>query len=396
MLKLHGNILPTNVPANEFLNLEGDKMSTSRNWKLEMRDFITDFVKKENGGEQCVDMLRYYLTQIAPESKDSEFTWKGFQDAVNSELVSIFGNYVNRTFVLMHKLCKGKVPRFDVSIADEKDNQIAKDIHDAKNKIEQSLEHYKFREGLFDVIDLARKGNKYMQEKEPWIVAKSLAETPANQQLIDNCMYNCLQLTANLAVLINPFLPATAKKLCGMMKVVEKMLDWENAGKMNLLSVGYSLREPQLLFRKIEDEEIAFQIEKLKSGAMQIPAEQEQPQPKVEAISELKAEIVHDDFGKIDLKTGVILTAQKVPKADKLLQLEIDLGFEKRTILSGIAMHFQPEDIIGKQVVVVANLAPRKMRGIESNGMILMAEDKEGKLHFVQPENAIPAGSKVS
>ncbi len=396
MLKLHGNILPTNVPANEFLNLEGDKMSTSRNWKLEMRDFITDFVKKENGGEQCVDMLRYYLTQIAPESKDSEFTWKGFQDAVNSELVSIFGNYVNRTFVLMHKLCKGKVPRFDVSIADEKDNQIAKDIHDAKNKIEQSLEHYKFREGLFDVIDLARKGNKYMQEKEPWIVAKSLAETPANQQLIDNCLYNCLQLTANLAVLINPFLPATAKKLCGMMKVVDKMLDWENAGKMNLLSVGYSLREPQLLFRKIEDEEIAFQIEKLKSGAMQIPAEQEQPKPKVEAISELKAEIVYDDFGKIDLKTGVILTAQKVPKADKLLQLEIDLGFEKRTILSGIAMHFQTEDIIGKQVVVVANLAPRKMRGIESNGMILMAEDMEGKLHFVQPENAIPAGSKVS
>jgi methionyl-tRNA synthetase len=396
MLKLHGNILPTNVPANEFLNLEGDKMSTSRNWKLEMRDFITDFVKKENGGEQCVDMLRYYLTQIAPESKDSEFTWKGFQDAVNSELVSIFGNYVNRTFVLMHKLCKGKVPRFDVSVADEKDNQIAKDIHDAKNKIEQSLEHYKFREGLFDVIDLARKGNKYMQEKEPWIVAKSLAETPANQQLIDNCLYNCLQLTANLAVLINPFLPATAKKLCGMMKVVEKMLDWENAGKMNLLSVGYSLREPQLLFRKIEDEEIAFQIEKLKSGAMQIPAEQEQPQPKVDAVSELKAEIVYDDFGKIDLKTGVILTAQKVQKADKLLQLEIDLGFEKRTILSGIAMHFQPEDIIGKQVVVVANLAPRKMRGIESNGMILMAEDSEGKLHFVQSENAIPAGSKVS
>ncbi len=396
MLKLHGNILPTNVPANEFLNLEGDKMSTSRNWKLEMRDFITDFVKKENGGEQCVDMLRYYLTQIAPESKDSEFTWKGFQDAVNSELVSIFGNYVNRTFVLMHKLCKGKVPRFDVSIADEKDNQIAKDINDAKNKIEQSLEHYKFREGLFDVIDLARKGNKYMQEKEPWIVAKSLAETPANQQLIDNCLYNCLQLTANLAVLINPFLPATAKKLCGMMKVVDKMLDWENAGKMNLLSVGYSLREPQLLFRKIEDEEIAFQIEKLKSGAMQMSAEQAQTAAKEELVNEIKPEIVYDDFGKIDLKTGIILSAQKVPKADKLLQLEIDLGFEKRTILSGIAMHFQPEDIIGKQVVVVANLAPRKMRGIESNGMILMAEDKEGKLHFVQSENAIPAGSKVS
>jgi len=393
MLKLHGNILPSNVPANEFLNLEGDKMSTSRNWKLEMRDFITDFVKKENGGEQCVDMLRYYLTQIAPETKDSEFTWKGFQDAVNSELVSIFGNYVNRTFVLMHKLCKGKVPRFDASIADDKDNQIAKDISDAKNKIEQSIEHYKFREALFDVIDLARKGNKYMQEREPWIVAKSVTENPTNQQLIDNCMYNCLQLTANLAVLINPFLPATARKLCGMMKVVEKMLDWENAGKMNLLSVGYTLREPQLLFRKIEDEEIAFQIEKLKSGVMSVSEKTEEIKAKE---PELKAEIVYDDFGKIDLKTGIILSAQKVPKADKLLQLEVDLGFEKRIILSGIAMHFEPENIVGKQVVVVANLAPRKMRGIESNGMILMAEDKDGKLYFVQPENAIPAGSKVS
>ena len=393
MLKLHGNILPTNVPANEFLNLEGDKMSTSRNWKLEMRDYIDDFVNKENGGDQCVDMLRYYLTQIAPESKDSEFTWKGFQDAVNSELVSIFGNYVNRTFVLMHKLCQGKVPKFDNAIADEKDIQLVKDIADTKAKIEASLEQYKFREALFDVIDLARKGNKYMQEKEPWIIAKQVADNPAAQQLIDNCMFNCLQLTANLAVLINPFLPSTAKKMCYMMKVVDKMLDWENAGKLNLLSVGYSLREPHLLFRKIDDEEIAFQINKLKSGAMEVtpkPVETSSNEP------QLKPEIVYDDFGKIDLKTGVILSAQKVPKADKLLQLEIDLGFEKRTILSGIAMHFEPEVIIGKQVVVVANLAPRKMRGIDSNGMILMAEDEQGKLHFVQPENVIAAGSKVS
>ena len=393
MLKLHGNILPTNVPANEFLNLEGDKMSTSRNWKLEMRDYIDDFVNKENGGDQCVDMLRYYLTQIAPESKDSEFTWKGFQDAVNSELVSIFGNYVNRTFVLMHKLCQGKVPKFDNAIADEKDIQLVKDIADTKAKIEASLEQYKFREALFDVIDLARKGNKYMQEKEPWIIAKQLADNPAAQQLIDNCMFNCLQLMANLAVLINPFLPSTAKKMCYMMKVVDKMLDWENAGKLNLLSVGYSLREPHLLFRKIDDEEIAFQINKLKSGAMEVmpkPVETSSNEP------QLKPEIVYDDFGKIDLKTGVILSAQKVPKADKLLQLEIDLGFEKRTILSGIAMHFEPEVIIGKQVVVVANLAPRKMRGIDSNGMILMAEDEQGKLHFVQPENVIAAGSKVS
>jgi methionyl-tRNA synthetase len=319
--------------------------------------------------------------------------WKGFQDAVNSELVSIFGNYVNRTFVLMHKLCHGKVPKFDNSIADEKDHQLVKDIIDSKTKVESALENYKFREALFDVIDLARKGNKYMQEKEPWIIAKQLADNPAAQQLIDNCMYNCLQLTANLAVLINPFLPSTAKKMCYMMKVVDKMLDWENAGKLNLLSVGYSLREPQLLFRKIEDEEIAFQINKLKSGAMEVspkPAETTSNEPQV------KPEIVYDDFGKIDLKTGVILSAQKVPKADKLLQLEVDLGFEKRTILSGIAMHFEPEAIIGKQVVVVANLAPRKMRGIDSNGMILMAEDEQGKLHFVQPENVIAAGSKVS
>ena len=395
MLKLHGNILPSNVPANEFLNLEGDKMSTSRNWKLEMRDFIVDFVKKENGGEQCVDMLRYYLTQIAPESKDSEFTWKGFQDAVNSELVSIFGNYVNRTFVLMHKLCKGKVPAFHTAVADEKDLQIQHDIQQAKVIVEQALEGYKFREALFAVIDLARKGNRYMQDKEPWILAKQLTEHPEKQELIDNCMFNCLQLTANLAILINPFLPSTAKKMCQMMKVVDKMLDWENAGSLKLLSVGYSLREPQLLFRKIEDEEITMQLEKLKAGLTVAPSnENEESQEKI--AEPLKAEIQFDDFAKIDLRTGVILSAQKVPKADKLLQLEVDLGFEKRTILSGIAMHFQPEDIIGKQVVVVANLAPRKMRGIDSNGMILMAEDEQGKLHFVQPENRILGGNKVS
>ncbi|MEY5045390.1 MAG: methionine--tRNA ligase [Bacteroidota bacterium] len=395
MLKLHGNILPANVPANEFLNLEGDKMSTSRNWKLEMRDFIQDFVKKENGGDQCVDMLRYYLTQIAPESKDSEFTWKGFQDAVNSELVSIFGNYVNRTFVLMHKLCKGKVPAFHNEVADEKDLQIQEDIKRAKTIVEEALEGYKFREALFAVIDLARKGNRYMQEKEPWILAKQLESNPEQQALIDNCMFNCLQLTANLAILINPFLPSTARKMCYMMKVVDKMLDWENAGSLKLLSVGYSLREPQLLFRKIEDEEIQTQLEKLKAGLL-VSSDQKNEKMEEKVSEPLKAEIQFDDFAKIDLRTGIILSAQKVPKADKLLQLEVDLGFEKRTILSGIAMHFEPEAIVGKQVVVVANLAPRKMRGIDSNGMILMAEDEQGKLHFVQPENLILGGSKVS
>ncbi len=401
MLKLHGNILPQNVPANEFLNLEGDKMSTSRNWKLEMRDYINDFVKKENGGGQCVDMLRYYLTQIAPETKDSEFTWKGFQDAVNNELVSIFGNFVNRTFVLMHKLCKGKVPAFHNDVLDELDKQLIIDIAATKDKVQLLLEQYKFREALYEVIDLSRKGNQYMQKKEPWIVVRQLAVNPDAQKNIDNSLHLCLQLTANLAVLINPFLPNTAKKMLYMMKVVDKLLDWENAGKKNLLSVGYSLREPQLLFRKIDDEEIKEQMEKLKAGlvneevAIIKPEAESGKQPGI-SVSSLKTEIQFDDFAKIDLKVGTIITAEKVEKADKLLKLLIDFGFEKRTIVSGIALHFKPEEIIGKQVVVVANLAPRKMKGIESNGMILMAEDSTGKLHFINPEGIINNGAGVS
>jgi methionyl-tRNA synthetase len=397
MLKLHGNIIPTYVPANEFLNLEGDKMSTSRNWKLDMRDYINDFVKKENGGGQCVDMLRYYLTQIAPESKDSEFTWKGFQDAVNSELVSIFGNFVNRTWVLMHKLCGGKVPKLHEEELDYKDRSIMQDIEMSAKTVAARIEEFKFREALFEIIDLSRKGNRYMQEKEPWILAKKLTEQPELQKQIDNCMHLCLQLTANLSILINPFLPNTAKKLNYMMKVVDRMLDWSNAGKVKLLSVGYALREPQLLFRKIEDEEITYQVEKLKSGL--IKPEIKAPSPDTKTTKEpiaVKDTIQFDDFAKIDLKVGTIVTAEKVEKADKLLKLSVDLGFETRTIVSGIALHFKPEEIIGKQVVVVTNLAPRKMRGIESNGMILMAEDANGKLHFVSPENMINSGAGVS
>lgn len=396
MLKLHGNILPDNVPANEFLNLEGDKMSTSRNWKLDQRDYINDFVKKENGGGQCVDMLRYYLTQIAPETKDSEFTWKGFQDAVNSELVAIFGNFVNRTFVLMHKLCGGKVPKLHENILDETDKQLIDEIKNQKSKIENLLEGYKFREALYEVIDLSRKGNKYMQEKEPWIKAKRLPEDPDAQKLIDNCLHICLQLCANLAVLSNPFLPNTARKMLHMMKVVDKMLDWENAGKMKLLSVGYSLREPQLLFRKIEDEEISYQIEKLKSGLVKPAAEKNKPAKMEENRPAAKPEIVYDDFAKLELKAGTVLSCEKVEKADKLLKLEIDLGTEKRTIVSGIALHYKPEDVVGKQVIVVTNLAPRKMKGIESQGMILTAEDSDGKLQLLKPENPVAPGSNVS
>jgi methionyl-tRNA synthetase len=395
MLKAHGNfVLPDNVPANEFLNIEGEKVSTSRNWAVWVHEYIKDF-------PGCEDVLRYVLCANAPETKDNDFTWKDFQDRNNSELVSIFGNFVNRTWVLMHKLCGGKVPKLHEDTLDEKDKNLIQDIQNAKTKVENLLEDYKFRDALFEVIDLSRKGNKYMQEKEPWIVAKQLAENPAAQKSIDNCLHLCLQLTANLTILINPFLPNTAQKMLGMMKVVDKMLDWENAGKIKLLSVGYSLREPQLLFRKIEDEEITQQIEKLKTGLIKSTTQQME-EKKTETvntqseISNLKSEIVFDDFAKIDLKVGTIIAAEKVEKADKLLKLEVDMGFEKRTIVSGIAMHFKPEDIVGKQVTVVVNLAPRKMRGIESNGMILMAEDKAGKLHFVKPENAIDNGSGVS
>jgi len=550
MLKAHGGfVLPDNVPANEFLNIEGDKVSTSRNWAVWVHEYIKDF-------PGCEDVLRYVLCANAPETKDNDFTWKDFQDRNNSELVSIFGNFVNRTWVLMHKLCGGKVPKLHEDILDEKDKALIEAIQNSKLKIQKCLEEYKFRDALFEVIDLSRTGNKYMQEKEPWIVAKQLAspnpseggasdteksggpyeyqtadtvvygllrkfveehrsnpteaeallwqivrgkkldsfkfrrqhiigtyiadfvclsqklivevdglvhEIPENklsdaerttelnkfgfevirftndevinytdnvlntilskltekrhkqsgsknpplegreaQKQIDNCMHLCLQLTANLAILINPFLPATAKKMLGMMKVVDKMLDWENAGSIKLLSVGYSLREPQLLFRKIEDEEITAQVNKLRSGLVKSTETKMEEAKKTDtsASSPLgvggKPEIIYDDFAKIDLKVGTIVAAEKVEKADKLLKLQVDLGFETRTVVSGIALHYQPEAIIGKQVVVVANLAPRKMRGIESNGMILMAEDKSGKLHFVSPDSIIDAGSQVT
>jgi methionyl-tRNA synthetase len=399
MLKLHGFILPENVPSNEFMNLEGDKMSTSRNWKIDMQDYIDDFVKKENGGGQAVDMLRYYLTQIAPETKDSEFTWKGFQDAVNSELVAVFGNFVNRAFVLMHKLCNGKVPPLHEAAMDDKDRELLAQFAETTKAVESDIEHYRFRDGLFKVIDLARKGNKYMQEKEPWIKAKQVDEhgkvTEEAQVLIDNCLHICLQCTANLAIMINPYLPNIAKKMLHMMKVVEKMLEWENAGKTKLLSVGYTLRAPELLFRKIEDSEVAYQIEKLQNASEMVKLANS-PVAEALTIAPQKEEIVFDDFAKLDLRIGKIVQAEKVEKADKLLKLEVDLGFETRTVVSGIAMHFKPEEIIGKQVVVVANLAPRKMRGIESKGMILMAEDANGKLQFVHSDISVDPGAAVS
>ncbi|MBD0376037.1 MAG: methionine--tRNA ligase [Flavisolibacter sp.] len=410
MLKLHGFIIPDNVPANEFLNLEGEKMSTSRNWKLDMQDYIDDFVKKENGGPQMVDALRYYLTTILPETKDSEFIWKGFQDAVNNELVAVFANFFNRTFVLMHKLTQGKVPKYHNDSADALDEELIAVIKNAKSTIGGFIEEYKFRDALFEVIDLARKGNKYLQEKEPWIKAKQTKEgniEEAAQTSIDNCLHICLQLCANLAIFINPFLPNTAKKMCHMMKVVDRILDWENGGSVRLLSVGYSLRAPELLFRKIEDAEVQQQVEKLKQGSKNPEPEKEQ-EVSTEQSHEVaqtaqdvapaevdKSEIQYDDFAKLDLRIGTITAAEKVVKADKLLKLQVDLGSEQRTIVSGIAQHFTPEALLNKQVIVVANLAPRKMRGIESQGMILTAEQPDGKLILVGPEAATVSGASV-
>jgi methionyl-tRNA synthetase len=390
MLKAHGEfVLPDNVPANEFLNIEGDKVSTSRNWAVWVNEYLEDF-------KGCEDVLRYVLCSNAPETKDNDFTWKDFQEKNNSELASIFGNFVNRTFVLMHKLCGGKVPKLHEDVMDDFDKNLIEEIKKSKAKIENAIEEFKFREALFEVIDLSRKGNKYMQEKEPWKKSVDGGPLTVDRKLIDNCLHLCLQLTANLAILINPFLPFTAKKLLHMMKVVDRMLEWKNAGKIDLLKVGYSLRAPEILFRKIEDKEIENQIQKLKSGLVKSENANTKSEVQKPEIANLKSQIIYDDFAKLDLRVGKILSAEKVEKADKLLKLEIDLGFEKRTIVSGIALHFNSKDIVGKQVVVVANLAPRKMRGIESNGMILMAENATGKLIFVSPDEDIDAGSLIS
>jgi methionyl-tRNA synthetase len=414
MLKAHGNfVLPDNVPANEFLNIEGEKVSTSRNWAVWVDEYLKDF-------PGCEDVLRYVLCANAPETKDNDFTWKDFQDRNNSELASIFGNFVNRTWVLMHKLCNSKVPKLYDDILDDEDRWIMKEIESSKSKVESLIEEYKFRDALFEVIDLSRKGNQYMQKKEPWIKAKQTTDNGpqsiAAQKEIDNCLHICLQLTANLAILINPFLPNTAKKMLYMMKVVDKMLDWENAGKLKLLSVGYSLRPPELLFRKIEDDEIKTQIEKLKNGLVRAQETNDKkqetkkmenkpgpdkygdvnPKPASDKSSSGKSEIIYDDFAKLDLRVGTVSACEKVEKADKLLKLTIDLGTGTRTILSGIALHYKAEEMVGKQVVVVTNLAPRKMKGIESQGMILTAEDKDGKLHLLKPEEMVNPGSSVS
>lgn len=389
MLKAHGSyILPDNVPANEFLNIEGQKVSTSRNWAVWVHEYVNDF-------PDLKDTLRYVLCANAPETKDNDFTWKDFQVRHNAELVDVFGNFINRALVLSHKLCNGKIPPLHQGILSDIDNQLIQDIAKAKEIIESSIEQYKFRDALFQVIELARKGNKYLQDVAPWLLIKQEDDKVAIQQQIDNCMHLCLQLCANIAIMSYPFLPETSAKIRHLLTVVERIIDWNNAGKIDLLKPNYPLRAPELLFRKIEDTEMEAQRNKLHEQAAissntSLASESNSP-----TYAPIQDNIEFDDFAKIDLRTGTILEAIKVPKADKLLQLTIDLGFEKRTILSGIALHYKPEDIIGIQVVVVANLAPRKMRGIESAGMILMTENEEGKLIFVSPKNAAMNGATV-
>lgn len=376
MLLTHGSYnLPTNVPANEFLNLEGDKISTSRNWAVWLHEYLKDFEGKQ-------DVLRYALCAAAPETKDNDFTWKDFQARNNSELVAILGNFVNRTIVLTHKFYDGKVPAFNYREEGFEEAVVATQIMHAKEKIEKSIEQFRFREALFEVMEVARMGNKFLADTEPWkLIKTNEAKTAAIMNL-------ALQICANLSILLKPFLPFSASKL---EKMLGKSFTWDDIGSMLLMKENDPIAQPELMYEKIEDDVIEKQLEKL---AQSKKANEEANAP-VQTLSELKTDITYDDFDKLDLRVGKVLEAEKVPKADKLLKLTVDLGFEKRTILSGIAEYYQPEELVGKLVTVVANLAPRKIRGIESQGMLLMAGNDFGKLYSVGPERDIEPGSVV-
>ena len=382
MLKAHGDyILPENVPANEFLNLEGDKISTSRNWAVWLHEYLVDFKDKQ-------DVLRYVLCATAPETKDNDFTWKDFQDRNNNELVAVLGNFVNRTLVLTGKYFENKVPA--QGMPTEMDQSCLNAIQSISKQVQDSLEKYRFREALAFMMDLARVGNKYLADTEPWKLYKT---DPARVETILNIS---LEITAALASLCEPFLPFTAAKIRGMLNIPQ--YDWSNAFTGKLLSAGHTLGAAALLFDKIEDEAVQHQIDKLMASKKANEAQQANTESAEEpsALKPLKETTTYDDFSKMDLRVGTIIAAEKVEKADKLLKLTIDTGIDQRTVVSGIAMHFKPEDIIGQQVTLLANLAPRKLRGIESNGMILMAEDENGKLIFVQPSTKTTNGSTIA
>jgi methionyl-tRNA synthetase len=372
MLRAHGDyVLPDNVPANEFMNLEGDKMSTSRGWSIEMHEYLEDFPTKP-------DELRYSLLTNLPESKDSEFTWKDFQAKNNNELVAIFGNFVNRALVLTQKNFDNKVPARG-ALADI-DKKALEDLKGFPARVGASLESYRFREATALMLDLARLGNKYLADTEPWKVMKT---DPTRVATILNV---ALQIAANLTVVAHPFLPFSTEKLRGMLNL--GTFDWSKAGSDSLLPDGHALGVSGLLFDKIEDDVIAKQLQKLADKKKSVDME---AQPVIPA----KPEITIDDFGKIDIRIGTVLKAERMEKSKKLLKLQIDTGIDTRTILSGIAEHYSPEEMIGKQVTLLVNLAPRKMMGLESQGMILMAEDKDGKLKLVSPTGVVSPGSTV-
>lgn len=366
-------ILPDNVPANEFLNLEGDKMSTSRGWSIEMHDYLKEFPGKE-------DVLRYTLLTIMPEAKDSEFTWKDFQSKNNNELVAIFGNFVNRALVLTQKYFDNRLPARRVLT--EIDERLIAEVKAFPSRIAAAIEGYKFREATALLMDLARAGNKYLAETEPW----KLAATERDR--VGTILNLALQVSANLAVLCEPFLPFTAGKLRDML-VLEK-LAWENTGSVDLLPAGHSLGTSALLFEKIENPVIEAQIQKLMNTKAPEPSAAAQP------VKPLKPEVTIDDFGKLDIRVGTVTAADKMEKSNKLLKLTVNSGLDTRTILSGIAQYYSPEEMVGRQVVFIANLAPRKMMGLESQGMILTASDADGKVKLLQPAGTVDPGATIS
>lgn len=372
MLKAEGTfILPDNVPANEFLNLEGDKISTSRNWAVWLHEYLTDFPGKQ-------DVLRYSLCASAPETKDNDFTWKEFQARNNNELVAILGNFVNRTLVLTNNYYKGETPAR--AKLDEYDESVLKEIGTLKSNVEANIDSFRFKEALKEAINLARLGNKYLADTEPWKVIKT------DPERVKTIMNISLQITANLTILLEPFLPFSMEKLRGWLNLGKKA--WQEAGNQDLLLPGHKIGKPSLLFEKIEDEDIKGQIDKLMASKELNDLSSEITIPSKDLIS-------FDDFSKIDIRTATVLEAEKVPKTTKLLKLKIDTGLDVRTIVSGIAEYFDPQSLIGKQISVVANLEPRKIRGIESKGMILMAEDKDGKLVLVSPTDKVSNGSTI-
>ena len=372
ILHAHGEyILPENVPANEFLNLEGDKLSTSRNHAVWLHEYLEEFPGKQ-------DELRYVLTSILPETSDSEFTWKDFQARVNNELVAILGNFVNRVMVLSHKYFDGKV--LNGTALTDADKYVFEELAKYPALIEQSIGQYRFREALSHFMNAARLGNKYLADEEPWKVIKT------DEERVKTVLNVATQIVGNLAILAQPFLPKTATKLFEMLNLPQQ--NWEKAGSTDLLANGHQLGEVQLLFEKITDEQVDFQLQKLATAKANNALA-------AATVTSAKPNITFDDFMKLDIRVGTILEAEKVAKTKKLLKLKIDTGIDQRTVVSGIAEYFTPEDIVGKQVSILVNLEPREIKGIQSQGMILMAEDADGRLDFVNPTSAIKPGSTV-